>query len=60
MNKYTFSFYGKLAGAIGISYMHTVTVEAKTQEEAELKLYETHDHIQQCQCVKSIKVEKGE
>ena len=45
MKTYHCKFHGKLAGAIGISYAHIVTVQAETPEAANLKLYDTHDHI---------------
>lgn len=43
--KYTFQFMGRLIGALGIKTIHTVTVDADTEEAARLKLYDTHEHI---------------
>ena len=45
MNKYTIKFNGRLVGAIGIFQDFSVTVSAESQEQAILKLYDTHDHI---------------
>lgn len=45
MTLYKIQFVGRRIGAIGITYVHTVTVEAETQEQAISKLYETYDHI---------------
>lgn len=42
---YQANFNGRLVGAIGISYAHTVNLWAKNKGEARLKLYNTHDHI---------------
>jgi hypothetical protein len=43
--RYRATFHGRLKGAIGISYRHVVEVEGNTPEEANLALYETHDHV---------------
>jgi hypothetical protein len=45
VNKYTFRFYGRTRGALGISSTFQQTVYADTREAAEIKLYDTHDHI---------------
>ncbi len=45
MNKYTFRIYAREIGAIGVWQHFTLTVEANTREEAELKLYEKYEHI---------------
>jgi hypothetical protein len=45
MSRYRFEFYGRQVGAIGIMSNYEVEVEAETQQEAQLKLYETHEHI---------------
>jgi len=45
MNRYTFAFTGRAKGAIGVFHGCTQTVEAETREAAELKLYDTHDHV---------------
>ena len=36
---------GRTAGALGVFYPDSVTVEAETPEEARLKAYETHEHL---------------
>jgi hypothetical protein len=51
VNKYTFRFYGRTSGALGISHVCQQTVMAETREAAELKLYDTHDHIMRVQLV---------
>lgn len=43
--KYLATFTGRLVGAIGIFYGHSVEVEGETEEAARLALYDTHDHI---------------
>ena len=45
---YTYRFEGVLLGALGVRAVWTQTVLATTQEEARLKLYETHEHISGC------------
>lgn len=52
MNKYTFEFYGRFKNAIGIDYRHTAIVKANTEQEARLKLYDTHEHIHMCKLVR--------
>jgi hypothetical protein len=42
---YRVSFRGREAGAIGIFSRFAITVRADNEEQARLKLYETHDHI---------------
>ena len=36
---------GRKAGALGVFYPDSVTVEAETPEAARLKAYETHEHL---------------
>lgn len=43
--RYTAHFFGRAKGAIGIFHPCTATVEAANLEEAQLKLYDTHEHI---------------
>jgi hypothetical protein len=50
--RYTFSFHGRTRGAIGIFYQCEATVEADTLEAAQLKLYDTHEHISACHLLK--------
>lgn len=57
-HRYTFTFTGKLAGALGITYTHTQTVEAEDIDEARLRLYDTHDHISSLTLVKLEPVEE--
>jgi len=45
MTKYKACFKGREVGAIGVYSHFNVDVEADNIPEAELKLYETHDHI---------------
>lgn len=45
MKTYKISFFGRLKGAIGISYPCYREIEAESKEEALLKLYDTHEHI---------------
>ena len=44
---YRVLFRGRLAGAIGKSSTHSVTVSAISEEDAILKLYDKYEHIQQ-------------
>ena len=47
MNKnYLINCYGKKNGAIGKSDRVSFTVSGTTQEEAQLKIYETHEHLE--------------
>jgi hypothetical protein len=43
--KYRLEFLGRKVGAIGIFYQISVTLEASTEDEARLKIYDTHEHI---------------
>jgi hypothetical protein len=43
--KYQLVFYGRKVGAIGIMYWITVTIEASSEDEARIKIYDTHEHI---------------
>jgi hypothetical protein len=45
LKTFKFSFVGRLIGSIGKSYKCFKTIEAYTCVEAELKLYDTHEHI---------------
>ena len=45
MNKYRCFFVGRQAGAQGLFGRFVVTVLANSVEEANLKLYDTHEHI---------------
>ncbi len=51
------SFNGRTAGAIGITYPITDTVEADTEEEARLKLYDKYEHITQFKAQPASKAE---
>ena len=44
--RYRMDFIGRQVGALGISYAQVKYLEAETEEEAQAKLYETHEHIQ--------------
>lgn len=46
--KYTAHFFGRNKGAIGISQRFIVFVVADNEDDARLKLYDTHEHISQC------------
>ena len=52
MIAWTFRFYGKTIGAIGVSSEHAVTVRANTHDAALLKLYDTHDHIMSARLIR--------
>lgn len=43
--KYTFKILAVKIGSIGNRHEYTVTVQADNEEEAKLKLYDTHEHI---------------
>lgn len=43
MAQYTARFHGRTKGAIGIFYGCTVKVEADSLEQAQVKLYDTHE-----------------
>jgi hypothetical protein len=45
VSRYAFRFHGRLNGALGVSGIHNVEVEAETEEAARLRLYETHEHV---------------
>ena len=44
-NKYTFEILAVLNGSIGKRCKHTVTIQAETEADAKLKLYDTYEHI---------------
>lgn len=44
-NKYTFEILAVLIGSIGKRYKYTVTIDAETEADAKLKLYDTYEHI---------------
>lgn len=46
MQKYKLTFLGVKLGAIGKRVKFTITTEAENFENAKLKLYDTHEHIQ--------------
>jgi hypothetical protein len=43
--KYRLEFMGRTVGAIGIRYPISVTLDASSESEARIKIYDTHDHI---------------
>ena len=45
MTKYLATFIGRKVGAIGIRYQISVMVEAANKEAAELRLYDSYEHI---------------
>ena len=45
MRTYECQFYGREAGALGVLYWITVTVEAASIDDARLKLYDSWEHI---------------
>ncbi len=47
MKKYRVKFEGKLSGALGISYGHSVVVESETgdPEEIRVKLYDKYERV---------------
>jgi hypothetical protein len=47
LRKFKFRFVGREKGAIGIFYEIHKDVEAFNLEDARLKLYDTHEHVQQ-------------
>ena len=47
-NKYTFKILAVLIGSIGKRHKYTVTINAETEAEARLKLYDTYEHIFIC------------
>lgn len=50
MKKFTFSFIGRQAGAIGITYQIRDTYEAKDIHEAMSLLYEDYDCVRALKC----------
>lgn len=46
MKKYKFTFLGVNNGSIGKRKKFTLTTESNNFENAKLKLYDTHEHIQ--------------
>jgi len=58
MKKYNICFKGREVGSIGILYWYDVTVEANSEDEALLKLYDTHEHIAQQTIVKKTEQEE--
>lgn len=45
MNEYRISFYGRLKGAIGISYHIIENVEADSEQNAILALYDKYENV---------------
>lgn len=45
MTKYRVSFIGRTLGAIGITYPIVAEVEAASEDEARLKLYDHYDSV---------------
>ena len=45
MIKYTACFRGRRAGAVGAMSWFNVDIEANSEEEAQAKLYDTHEHF---------------
>ena len=46
MQRYTYRFWGRVKGALGVHYkITTAVVEAESEEKASLKLYDTYEHI---------------
>jgi len=45
MKKFKCSFTGRTKNAIGIFYPITIIVEAENKEKANLKIYDTHEHL---------------
>ena len=52
MNQYTFVFIGREKTAIGVFHDCRISVIAENQREAELMLYDTHEHIHSLDCVR--------
>lgn len=52
MAQYLCKFNGRKNGAIGKFYNFSIVVEAETKEEANAKLYNTHEHISNLKIVK--------
>lgn len=49
IQEWFFDFFGRKVGAIGITYHNFAKVEAPNREEAELRLYDTYEHISRLQ-----------
>lgn len=45
MPLYEIRFHGRLKGAIGVMYGIVTTVQAASEEEALLKLYDTYENV---------------
>ena len=45
MNTYILSFTGRKNGSIGVVYRIREIIEAKSLEEAKIKLYDHYEHI---------------
>lgn len=45
MPKFRITFSGRRKGALGLSRTFVETVEALDEEQAVLKLYDTHEHV---------------
>jgi hypothetical protein len=45
MKTYTARFYGRLKGALGVSYWIETQVEVDAIETARIKLYDRYEHI---------------
>lgn len=43
--KYRITFHGRQLGALGVTSVFTVEVEAENEVAARAKLYDTHEHI---------------
>ena len=52
MKQFIFVFIGRQKNAIGCRHDCRQIVLAETKEEAELKLYDTHEHISELECVR--------
>lgn len=56
MKQFIFLFVGREKGAIGSMQDCRRIVLAENRAEAELKLYETHEHIHKLDCVRETEV----
>lgn len=52
MKTYKIKFTGRLKNAIGKMYSHTITVKAESEEQARLKIYDTHEHLSNIKILK--------
>lgn len=50
--RFTYRFYGRKVGAIGVMSEHTVTVVAESDDAAFVKLYDTHEHVFGCRLIR--------